>query len=556
MKNLRIFSAALVMSFGFINAQDIEQAKGAIDAEQYEKAKVILKSIIQAKPSNGRATFLLGNVYLKQDVADSAAIYFQKGLTTSEGAKLNYIGLGQMELDKGNISAAQSNFALATKDIKKKDTEELLYVAKAYMSSNKPDFKSAITVLTKAKIANPTDAQVQLALGDAYHGDKNQNDAYIAYRNAFTTDNALIRAKVQQASLLRGARSFTEAVKSLNDVIMANPNYGPAYRELAETYYIWANTEGKRKYAEYIKIARTNYEKYMGMTDYSLSKRMRRADFLILDKDYKALEEEANKMKEIDKVNPRILRYLGYSAYENENIEIAQKSLEEFIANPKNKVIARDYLYLGLAKIKKSSNASGQVDQAMFNAGVIDVKKAVEMEITMTNELSDIGKKLFTEKRYKEAGSIFEIAISNPDSRNYNDDINYYAILVHTLNKNLDAAKRDTSSLKKADEGLALIISKFPEYRDAYFYRARISSLLEDGVAMVKSYEDYIKGVTTAGPEELANPNNKNKLIEAYNTTAANYTGTDKAKAVEYFNKTLALDPANEYATASLKQLK
>ena len=556
MKNLRIFSAALVMSFGFINAQDIEQAKGAIDAEQYEKAKVILKSIIQAKPSNGRAAFLLGNVYLKQDVADSAAIYFQKGLTTTDGAKLNYIGLGQMELDKGNISAAQSNFALATKDIKKKDTEELLYVAKAYMSSNKPDFKSAITVLTKAKTANPTDAQVQLALGDAYHGDKNQNDAYIAYRNAFTTDNALIRAKVQQASLLRGARSFSEAVKSLNDVITANPNYGPAYRELAETYYIWANTEGKRKYAEYIKIARTNYEKYMGMTDYSLSKRMRRADFLILDKDYKALEEEANKMKEIDKVNPRILRYLGYSAYENENIEIAQKSLEEFIANPKNKVIARDYLYLGLAKIKKASNASGQVDQAMFNAGVTDVKKAVEMEITMTNELSDIGKKLFTEKRYKEAGSIFEIAISNPDSRNYNDDINYYAILVHTLNKNLDAAKRDTPSLKKADEGLALIISKFPEYRDAYFYRARISSLLEDGVAMVKSYEDYIKGVTTAGPEELANPNNKNKLIEAYNTTAANYTGTDKAKAVEYFNKTLALDPANEYATASLKQLK
>jgi len=555
MKKLKIFSIAFLASAGILHAQDVEQAKKAIDAEQYEKAKSILKSALQTKPGNGRAAFLLGNIYLKQNVPDSAAIYFQKGLSATEGGKLNYIGLAQIELNKGNASEAQTNFTNALKDIKKKDTEDLVYAAQAYMNAEKPDYKNALNLLNKAKAINPTDAQVQLALGDAYYGDKNQNEAYVAYRNAFTTDNALVRAKVQQAALLKGARSFSEAIKALQGVIATNPTYGPVYREMAETYYVWANTEGKKKYAEYIKLARTNYEKYMEMTDYSLSKRMRRADFLILDKDYKALEEEANKMKQIDKVNPRILRYLGYSAYENENIDVAQKSLEDFISNPKNKVIARDYLYLGLTKIKKASVNQAQFDQALFNAGVADIKKSVEMEITMTNELSDIGKKLFTEKRYKEAASIFEIAISNPESRNYNDDINYYAILVHTINKNLDTAKRDMAALKKADEGLALIISKFPEYRDAYFYRARINNLQEDGVAMVKSYEDYIKAVTAAGPTELTNPANKNKLIEAYNTTAANYAATDKAKAVEYFNKTLALDPANEYATTSLKSL-
>jgi hypothetical protein len=36
-----------------------------------------------------------------------------------------------------------------------------------------------------------------------------------------------------------------------------------------------------------------------------------RADFLILIEDYAALEVEANKMIELDKVNPRIYRYLG-----------------------------------------------------------------------------------------------------------------------------------------------------------------------------------------------------------------------------------------------------
>jgi hypothetical protein len=53
----------------------------------------------------------------------------------------------------------------------------------------------------------------------------------------------------------------------------------------------------------------------MSFTDYSIQSRMRRADFLILIEDYAALEVEANKMIELDKVNPRIYRYLGYSAY-------------------------------------------------------------------------------------------------------------------------------------------------------------------------------------------------------------------------------------------------
>src|SRR5690606_644075 len=116
-------------------------------------------------------------------------------------------------------------------------------------------------------------------------------------------------------------------------------------------------------------------------TDYSLASRMRHADFLILAKDYEALEAEAQKMKEIDKVNPRILRYLGYSAYENGNIDVALSSLRQFIDNPTNKIIGRDHLYLGLAKLKKANNADGTLDNALFNEAVADIKKGVEMEI-------------------------------------------------------------------------------------------------------------------------------------------------------------------------------
>jgi tetratricopeptide (TPR) repeat protein len=556
MNKLKIFSIALMATAGLSHAQDINEAKKAIDAEQYEKAKTILKSIVQSKPANGRAAFLLGNIYLTQNIADSAKIYFDKGIAGTEGGKLNYIGLGQIELDKGNASGAQTNFTSATAGIKKKDTEELVGVARAYMNAEKPDYKTALTYLAKAKAANPADAQVQLALGDAYYKDKNQNDAYIAYRDALMADNTLIRAKMQQGVLLKGARAFTEAVKIFDNVVATNPNYGPVYRELAETYYLWGTSEPK-KYNESIQKALGYYEKYMSLTDYSLNSRMRHADFLILAKDYKALEAEAEKMKQLDKVNPRILRYLGYSAYENGNTDVAIKSLEDFISNPSNKVIARDYLYRGLAKLKKANNAeTNTVDQALFTAGVADVKKSVDMEITMTNDLSEVGKKFFGQKMYREAAAIFEIAMTNPDSKTYNDDILYYAICVHTVNNKLEAGKRDTASLQKANAGLDAIIAKYPTYQDAFYYKARINSVLEDGTAMVKAYEDYIKALTTNGAEELTKPTNKNKLVEAYNTIAANYADKDKAKAKDYFGRTLALDPANAYASEAMKTLK
>jgi hypothetical protein len=90
----------------------------------------------------------------------------------------------------------------------------------------------------------------------------------------------------------------------------------------------------------------------MTLTDYSLDSRMRHADFLVVAKDYKALEIE--KMKQIDKINPRILRYLGYSAYYNDNVDVAIKSLQDYTSIPTNNVISLDYLYLGLSYIKKS----------------------------------------------------------------------------------------------------------------------------------------------------------------------------------------------------------
>ncbi|MFL9831375.1 tetratricopeptide repeat protein [Flavobacterium sp. ST-87] len=555
MNKIKFLSVALFASASLLHAQDIDEVKKQIDAEQFQKAKTSLKSIIKGDPSEGKAYFLLGNIYLKQSIADSAKITYDEGLKAKDNAHFNNIGLGQIDLENNNPTAAKAKFESVKKEMRKKDFEEYIYIAKAYMNNSNPDYKAALATLELAKEKNADEPQVLLTFGDAYYGDKNQNQAFSNYRNAFQADNSLIRAKVQLGVLLKGAKAYQEAVAAYNEVIALSPNYAPVYRELAETYYYWAlNVPGR--YDQYIKEALSYYEKYMTLTDYSLDSRMRHADFLILAKDYKALEIEANKMKELDKVNPRILRYLGYAAFENGHIDEAISSLDEFIKNPSNKVISLDYLYLGQAKIKKGTNADATaVDPALYAEGIELIKKAVELEPSVADGLGDLGKEYYEKKMFKEAAAILEIATSYKESRSFLIDNYYLGNAIYFDNAGKPVAERDTIALKKADIAYGNVLEASPETVDAYVSRARTNSLLEDDQAMIKYYQEYIDHVTAKGAEELAKPTVKAKLVEAYSTMAAGYANFDKPKAIEYFNKALEVDPTNEYSIQALKTL-
>ncbi|GEM54661.1 hypothetical protein B0A58_11020 [Flavobacterium branchiophilum NBRC 15030 = ATCC 35035] len=551
MNKFKIFTIACVATATYGQAQELDPAKRAIDAEQFEKAKSLLKSYVQTKPSNGEATFLLGNIYLNQNLQDSAKIYFQKGLEAKDFKHYNNIGLGQIDLDNGNTVGVQNNFGVATNAARKKDTQEMVFIARAYMNAEKPDYKSAIAILNRAKAINYQDAQVNLALGDAFYGDKNQSDSYAAYRTAVATDPNLLRAKMQMGVLLKGAKAFPEADREYNNVLAQDPNYGPVYRELAETYYLWGNKEAA-KYQEYTQKALGLYEKYMSLTDYSLNSRMRHADFLILAKDYKALEVEAEKMKQLDKVNPRILRYLGYAAYQNGNIDTSIKSLEDYLANPATKKIARDYYFLGLAKLKKATGTDNKIaDQAKFDEALVSIKKALEVDPKIAEELNEIGSGLFKQKSYAQAASIFELAASNKDEKNYLMD-NFY--LGYAIYYGYDKTKPNVAELTKADTAFANVISVSPTTQDAFLFKARINDLMEKDDIMAKDYQSYLDLVSAKGTEEVTKQ--KTKVVEAYNHIGAFYANTDKAKAKEFFGKSIAIDPANTYANDSMKQLK
>lgn len=565
MKNLKFLGFSLLAA-GTLSAQSIDDAKKAIDAEQYHKAKTILKGLVTSSPAEGRNYFLLGDIYLKQKEADSAAMFFNKGKAAKDNPEFNQIGLGQLDLNTGNTAAAQTKFDAAKNEAKRKETEQLIYIGRAYINADKPDYKKAIAVLNEAITRDPKAAQAHLSLGDAYYGDRNQNEAYRAYRNAFNLDSSLLRANLQLGVITKNTRAaFPEAVKAFNSIIAVNANYGPVYRELAETYYLWGKTE-PAKYAEYTKKALEYYEKYMSLTDYSLNSRMRHADFLLLAGDYKALEAEAVKMQQMDKVNPVILRYLAYSSYENGNYEASLKAMKEFMAKVEEKrIIARDHLYLGLAKLASivSKDEKGNTvvkDQVVFDEAINDIRKAAEKDINITNEFNEIGKKLFGQKLYGPASVVFEVATTNPDNRNLVIDNFYlaYSVYYDHVNKSDEARKQNIAQLQKADVALAAVIEANKGAQDAYLYKAKVNQYIgtNDSFAeMAKNYDEYIRIVTAAGAAETSKPAIQKNLIEAYSNAGAYYAVTNKPKAKDYFNKALALDPNDTYAKNELKKL-
>ena len=67
MKKAILLGASIVFMLTGLKAQSLNDARKAIDEEQYAKAKGILENLIQKQPKKGDNYFYLGQIYLKND---------------------------------------------------------------------------------------------------------------------------------------------------------------------------------------------------------------------------------------------------------------------------------------------------------------------------------------------------------------------------------------------------------------------------------------------------------------------------------------------------------
>src|ERR1700748_1690384 len=101
----KIAGAGLGLMFvgSSVFAQSLADAKKAIDAEQYQKAKSMLKNLTVTQADKDENYFYLGWVYIKQEYLDSAKTVFNKGIAVNPKSALNFVGIGAVaHVEKDN----------------------------------------------------------------------------------------------------------------------------------------------------------------------------------------------------------------------------------------------------------------------------------------------------------------------------------------------------------------------------------------------------------------------------------------------------------------------
>jgi len=551
-------NVGLVLMGSAVFAQSLNDAKKAIDAEQYQKASSILKSLTTSQASNGDNFYNLGLVYLKTGYIDSARAVFNKGIAADAKNASNYAGLGEADLLSNNPTSAKTNFDKAV-SVAPKDYKTYLAVGKAYLAQDKPsedvskpDFANAIANLTKADEldAKDKDAEVFIGLGDAYALQKKNSEAIGPYFRVADIDPTNRRAGTQVGKMYKEARSFPESEEELKKVIAADANYGPAYRELGELYLQWSSFgTDKEKAAKALEY----YKKYLDLTDKSLESQLRYMQFLYYAKDYQTLEQVASSVQ-IPANDPKgmtVSRLKGWAAYENKNYPQALTYMTEYFAKQKDKskILGNDYLYLGKAQLK-----AGQDSLALIN-----ITEAVTKDSSNADALAEVARTFFDAKKYAKSAAIYDKVIAaNPNGKGVLYSYFYDGLAYYFEYATQYSAKKNPSKdlLVKADSSIAKVAQLAPETTDAYLYRARINNLLDDDKApkglAIPFFETFVQKVTEK-PELVAS--NAKKLSEAYDNLGGYYFNTDKAKAKEYFDKSVAVYPSGTFAAGKLKEL-
>lgn len=551
-KKIALGTMSVMLVASFTQAQSLEDARKAVNAEQFQKAKSLFSNLVKTQPTPENY-FYYGDLYLQLNMPDSAKAVFQKGIAADDKGKytLNQIGLGTVDLFEKNNAAAEANFAKATEAMRKKDFLEFIYIGKAYTYTASRDLTKAFEWFSKAQENGEKEAELHIAMGNAYKAQNKNSEAVAEYQRAMNLKENLLGVEVNIGEIWTQAFNFELAETNLKAVIAKDANYGPAYRALAENYYRWTSALPARR-TEFLTKAKDNYSKYLDLTDRSTESQYRYLIFLLNAGDYAGLEKAATEfINSSGYKNDYILarRFRGYAAIENNNTAEGITALTKFISEvDKGRIIAGDYLYLG-----RAYQAQKQDSLAITN-----YVKGYELDTTNNEVLGNIAKTYFSAKKYDKAAQYYDKLTKLPKASFvdwfYLGYSNYFHY-ANLINKSSTDAAEINRTLLAADSAFTYVAEK-AKNADAYLYLARVEYYLNPVTENDKVKATFDKFVEITLAKETLTDANKRNLSEAYSSLGAYYIKTDKVKSKDYFEKALVLTPDSQQIKDALAALK
>lgn len=405
MKFKSIITLVLAGCALFASAQS-QGYKDGIDyykAGQYGNAKTILtKTISQPSTDQAVAYYYLGQTEIALKNYDAAKANFDKGVAANPENGYNYVGLGALDLIKGDPAAADAQFKIAKK-YAKKNPELLVDIARAYYD------------VDPVKYAK----DVEKNLAQAYKDSKNQEPSIFIFEGdrkldlddiggaAGQYEMAIGFDKTNPEGYVKYAKSYFHvnpnfSIQKLEEFLKVAPNSALAQRELAEAYYK----------ANFWKKASDMYGKYIQNPNHFPEDKARYSVLLYWSEDYPNSLKIANEVLADQPDNFQAQRIRVVDEVMLEQFENAVKHGEEFFANnPGGAFTPIDYTSLADAY-----TGLGQNDKTIevYERGAKAFPESSEIYNGLSSAYS-------TAKEYRKAAEAFDKYLANIEKKSLQD---------------------------------------------------------------------------------------------------------------------------------------
>jgi tetratricopeptide (TPR) repeat protein len=555
-KNLFLLAGFSFLAMTQLLANSNDKGIEYYRAELYGAAKIFfLEQKNQPPAEQAENYYYLGQTYFQLNQVDSASYYFQKASEVFPDYPFGYIGMGKMELKKGNAKAADDLFKKAN-SLAKKDPSVQTTIAEAYIDVN--DTTNAAVALDRARKVDSKFSGIYIAEGDMLMKQGKVGEACTRYDNAILFNNKDKAAYLKSAQVYKDINP-AEALKYLDKLIALDPNYIPAYAVLGDIY---------REKGQYQK-ALDAYEKFIAIAGVPLLQHERYAQTLFFSKQYEKALDHIKYVIENDPDNLVMKRLEAYNSFRLENYSDGLKQMRKFLKEmPKERHIYQDYMTLGQLALKEKQ------PQEALEA----FQKAIQMDSTKTEIFKVAATAASNAGLYSAAVTYYEKYLAlDPEAETldfyYYGDACYAAASFYVDPQNQASATTPDAIaafeaafknfVQKGDAAYTEVIKRKPDLQYGYMGRAKINSLLD-------KYEGDKTGKNTgwfAKPffeqaipviQKLNTDGSKNgDLITAYRYLISYYySNNDLPNVIGYCKKILEADPNDDKSKEILTSLK
>jgi tetratricopeptide (TPR) repeat protein len=521
-----------------VKAQSLQEGINHLYADRFKSSAAVFKSLLAVNPNNIEATYWLGQTYLDNDINDSARRLYERALMTSANAPLLLVGMGHVELLDKKTSEARQRFeaAITMTRNKKGDDPLILYaIGRANVDAKAGDVAYAIEKLEAAALKDPKNPEIFLQLGNAYRKARpgeGGGQAYTNYKKALELNPNFPVADMRLAKLFESQRNWELVLQYLNDAVRIDPKFAPAYYELFYYYFY------RQNYPE----AEAQLQKYITCTDDQVANDYLYAQMCYGKKDFDCTITKASSVVNAlgTMTKPKVYKLLAYAYFDKKDNANAKKFVDMYFGKEKPEtIIALDY------KLKADilSQTGGTPDE-VFATYI----QGAAADTVLTSKIDFI----------KQGAEYFK-AQGDSISRNREGDLRLAIIKLKPNPGQRDFfdagfAFYQGKNYTRSDSLFTVYTQKWSDETFGWQWKFNIQKALDTTMEKGLAVQPAMKYLQVL---EKDTAKNKSNILTTAGYLAQYYANVakDKAKAIEYLKKMLALDPNNESIQNNIKIL-